>query len=90
MDVAKGDNSSNSDSNSDYDSFHSDEVEATSNTKEAAFPPPEPKKKDWAARNKLSSIREERSDSILSLGNNDDEHTEIIRAAVLGSAVAAS
>ena len=85
MNVAKGDDSDDSNSNSDYDSFHSDEVEE--NPTKDVQPLPVPKKKDWVAKNTLTSIKEERSDSILSLGG-DDEHTKIIRAAVLGSAAA--
>lgn len=85
MNVAKGSDSDDSNSNSDYDSFHSDEVEA--NPTNDVLSHPVPKKKDWIAKNTLTSIKEERSDSILSLGGND-EHTEIVRAAVLGSAFA--
>ena len=57
-------NSEDDDSNSDYDSFHSDEVE-----KPATTTVNEPPKKDW--NSKLQSIREDRSDSIISLKESD-------------------
>ena len=63
---------SGSDDNSDYDSFHSDEVEKTPDVVlpiDSGIKSLPPKKKDWNSR--LTSIREDRSDSIISLKESD-------------------
>ena len=61
------------DDNSDYDSFHSDEVEKTPDVvlpiESGVKGLPAKKKKDWNSG--LTSIREDRSDSIISLKESD-------------------
>lgn len=83
------DDSSSSDSNSAYGSFHSDEAPATTTAVEAKKELEVPKK-DWMGgqyASRLASIKEDRSDSIMSL--KGDEKAEIVRI-MAGSAVAAN
>ena len=64
---------------SDYDSFHSDEIDAGP-VKAPLLQPPQ---KDWLGKKSLQTVREDRADSVLSGGDLD-----IIRVAGAGAAVA--